>query len=186
MGSIREMNEANEVIISMKRSRTSQVRVPAQERSTAMVEAIMEASCAVALERGTRRTTIRAVAARAGCGVGSVYDYFRSRDDLLLRTRKRLASLDGTAAPAKSLEAVVHLALALRAEGDAGRPTAVARVTSLLAAMAKERGLAIDPTYWSPIAETVVASASDDDELANQNVRDWLGSLLDAPALRQA
>lgn len=46
---------------------------------------ILEAAAAVFAERGFRATRIDDVAARAGIGKGTVYEYFRSKEDLFMR-----------------------------------------------------------------------------------------------------
>jgi AcrR family transcriptional regulator len=46
---------------------------------------ILEAAAAVFAERGFRTTRVADVAERAGIGKGTVYEYFRSKEDLFLR-----------------------------------------------------------------------------------------------------
>jgi TetR/AcrR family transcriptional regulator, repressor for uid operon len=46
---------------------------------------ILEAAAAVFAERGFRKTRVADVAERAGIGKGTVYEYFRSKEDLFLR-----------------------------------------------------------------------------------------------------
>jgi AcrR family transcriptional regulator len=62
--------------------------------------AILEAAAAVFAERGFRTTRVADVAARAGIGKGTVYEYFRSKEDLFLRlfdwyTNEAFASMLG-------------------------------------------------------------------------------------------
>jgi AcrR family transcriptional regulator len=59
---------------------------------------ILEAAAAVFAERGFRTTRVADVAVRAGIGKGTVYEYFRSKEDLFLRlfdwyTREAFASM---------------------------------------------------------------------------------------------
>ena len=49
---------------------------PLQARSRDTVEAIIEATIQILLSRRTSRLTTKAIAARAGVSVGSVYQYF--------------------------------------------------------------------------------------------------------------
>lgn len=62
--------------------------------------AILEAAAAVVAERGFRTTRVADVAERAGIGKGTVYEYFRSKEDLFLRlfdwyTNEAFASMLG-------------------------------------------------------------------------------------------
>ena len=58
-------------------------RVPKQERSRRLVDAILEASRIVLAESGAEALTTVNVAHRAGVSVGSFYQYFAGRDALL-------------------------------------------------------------------------------------------------------
>ncbi len=60
-----------------------QRKLPRQERSAATVDAIVEATARLLVERGYEGTTTRRVAERAGVSVGSLYQYFPSRDALV-------------------------------------------------------------------------------------------------------
>lgn len=74
-------------------------KVPTQGRSRQMVDALIEATARTIAERGWQATTTNHIAARAGVSVGSLYQYFEGREDLLaaLMDRERtriLARLD--------------------------------------------------------------------------------------------
>jgi AcrR family transcriptional regulator len=58
-------------------------KAPRQERSRSAVEAILTATLEKLTRAGEGAVTIQAVAARAGVGVGSLYDYFRDRESIL-------------------------------------------------------------------------------------------------------
>lgn len=58
-------------------------KAPVQERSRAMVEAILEATVRVLLSRGYQGTTTIRVAERAGVSVGSLYQYFPNKEALV-------------------------------------------------------------------------------------------------------
>ncbi len=58
-------------------------RLPKQERSRRLVEAIHEAARRVLVEGGPEALTTVNVAARAGVSVGSLYQYFAGREALL-------------------------------------------------------------------------------------------------------
>lgn len=69
-------------------------KTPTQGRSRQTVDALVEATARTIAERGWPATTTNHVAAKAGVSVGSLYQYFESREDLLAalieRERARL------------------------------------------------------------------------------------------------
>ena len=70
---------------SMPRARNAiRRRMPKQERSRRLVEAIVEAARITLMESGLDSLTTVNVAQRAGVSVGSLYQYFAGRDALLL------------------------------------------------------------------------------------------------------
>ncbi|WP_328916853.1 MULTISPECIES: TetR/AcrR family transcriptional regulator [unclassified Streptomyces] len=81
-------------------------RVPVQRRSTERLERILDACARLLDEGGYERLSTRAVAARAGVPIGSVYRFFsdkramadalahRNLDEFLARTAARLAGPD--------------------------------------------------------------------------------------------
>ena len=58
-------------------------KTPVQERSTATVEAILQATIQVLLSAGKEKLTTTQVAARAGVSVGTLYQYFPNKSSLL-------------------------------------------------------------------------------------------------------
>jgi len=64
---------------SRRRSR----RVPAQERSRRLVQAVREAGVLILSEEGPDALTTTRIAERAGVSVGSLYQYFENRDAVL-------------------------------------------------------------------------------------------------------
>jgi AcrR family transcriptional regulator len=64
-------------------SPTKPRKVPKQERSKATVEAILEAAAQLLVELRYARMTTAKVAARAGVSVGSLYQYFPTKDALV-------------------------------------------------------------------------------------------------------
>jgi AcrR family transcriptional regulator len=69
---------------SMVRARNAiRRRLPKQERSRRLVDAILEAARIVLAESGPEALTTVNVAQRAGVSVGSLYQYFAGRDALL-------------------------------------------------------------------------------------------------------
>jgi AcrR family transcriptional regulator len=66
-------------------------RTPRQTRSAATVEAILEAAFQVLEADGAAGLNTNAVAARAGVSVGSIYQYFGNKDDILAGLARREA-----------------------------------------------------------------------------------------------
>jgi AcrR family transcriptional regulator len=62
---------------------------PVQARSTASVDAILEATIQVLLSEGKERLTTTKVALRAGVSVGTLYQYFPNKSSLLQAALKR-------------------------------------------------------------------------------------------------
>jgi AcrR family transcriptional regulator len=64
-------------------------KTPSQGRSRQMVDALVEATARTIAERGWQGTTTNHIAVRAGVSVGSLYQYFESREDLLAALMER-------------------------------------------------------------------------------------------------
>jgi AcrR family transcriptional regulator len=64
-------------------------KTPVQARSTASVEAILEATIQVLLDVGKERLTTTKVALRAGVSVGTLYQYFPNKSALLQAVLER-------------------------------------------------------------------------------------------------
>jgi AcrR family transcriptional regulator len=64
-------------------------KLPRQARSQATVDALLDATAQVLVERGYARTTTNAVAERAGVSVGSLYQYFPNKDALVAALHER-------------------------------------------------------------------------------------------------
>jgi len=64
-------------------------KLPRQSRSVATVEALVEATALLLSQRGYRGATTRLIAERAGVSVGSLYQYFPSRDALVTSVLER-------------------------------------------------------------------------------------------------
>jgi AcrR family transcriptional regulator len=84
--------------------RTRARKRPKQARSAATVEGILEAAARVFVKLGFAKATTNRIAEAAGISVGSLYQYFPSKDalavELLRRYRERLAHLLGERARA--------------------------------------------------------------------------------------
>lgn len=89
-------------------------KVPRQQRSSATVEAILEAAARILERGGLDAFTTNAVAAMAGVSVGSLYQYFPGKEALLAElVRKSRAVLVGRIEairqdPPETLDALVH------------------------------------------------------------------------------
>jgi len=83
-------------VVKPKRSRIAAARKPKQERSRDTVDAILTAATRVFVREGYARATTNRIAKTAGVSVGSVYQYFPSKDaiatELLRRYRERLVA----------------------------------------------------------------------------------------------
>ena len=64
-------------------------RRPTQARSLATVEAILDAAAHILDNQGPGAFTTNLVAARAGVSIGSLYQYFANKDELLLALMRR-------------------------------------------------------------------------------------------------
>ena len=64
-------------------------KLPRQARSQVTVDALLDATAQVLVERGYARLTTNAVAERAGVSVGSLYQYFPNKDALVAALHER-------------------------------------------------------------------------------------------------
>ena len=101
---------------------------PVQARSTASVEAILEATTQVLLSVGKERLTTTRVALRAGVSVGTLYQYFPNKSALLQAALKR--HLDEVT---KAVELVCK-----EQKGNTLRQMGTALITSFLSAKMKD------------------------------------------------
>ena len=76
------MPQRSQVVLEPRKS-------PVQARSTASVEAILEATVQVLLDVGKERLTTTRVASRAGVSVGTLYQYFPNKIALLQAALQR-------------------------------------------------------------------------------------------------
>ena len=74
-----------------KKTPTAPRKTPQQERSRFMVTSILDATARVLVEVGFSRTSTNLVAERAGVSVGSLYQYFPSREALIAGVGRRYA-----------------------------------------------------------------------------------------------
>lgn len=62
---------------------------PRQERSSKVVDRILDAALILTREQGTKTPTTLAIAQRAGLSVGSIYQYFPNKEAILLDLARR-------------------------------------------------------------------------------------------------
>lgn len=65
---------------------------PRQQRSSKLVDRILDAALILTREQGTKTPTTLAIAQRAGLSVGSVYQYFPNKEAILLDLARRWLS----------------------------------------------------------------------------------------------
>jgi AcrR family transcriptional regulator len=81
-------------------------KAPKQARSRVLVEAVLDSAIdLVAREDGEARTTVQEVAARAGIGIGSLYDWFEDRSSVLAGVVARVTARNLEAFEEKLAEA---------------------------------------------------------------------------------
>ena len=95
-----------------QREQLSPRKTPRQRRSTATVDAIVEAAARVFAEGGYGRANTNRIAETAGVSIGSLYEYFPNKDAILVAVAER--HLAGMMAD------VEHLLVA-QAQGQGGR-----------------------------------------------------------------
>jgi len=64
-------------------------KTPRQQRSKATVDAILKAASRILVDEGYEATTTRGVAERAGVSIGSLYQYFPSKEALVMAIAER-------------------------------------------------------------------------------------------------
>ena len=92
-------------------------KTPVQARSSASVEAIMQATIQVLLKDGKAKLTTTRIAERAGVSVGTLYQYFPNKRSLLQALLK---------------EHLDHVALALESTCEAVQGTSLARMAEAI------------------------------------------------------
>jgi AcrR family transcriptional regulator len=99
-------------------------KLPTQARSRARVEAILQAAGTLLGEVGYDAVTTNLIAERAGVPVGSIYQFFETKDDiiaaLVARFQERIRKLAGEELDAASAARDRHAFIATLVEGIAG------------------------------------------------------------------
>ena len=108
-------------------------RKPKGDKRERTRAALLEAARALIQEKGYERTTLEAVARRAGMTTGAIYGNFRNRDELFIALGQTYwAPIKPSLTPGATFpEAMRALAKATLAAVDERRPVAVGRLTGL-------------------------------------------------------
>lgn len=126
------------------RARTTPRKRPRQERSQALVEVLLEAAARVFVKEGYAKATTNRIAAAAGVSVGSLYQYFPSKDALAVELLRRYR---------EGLAQRVASSLA-----EATRETFAGLVQKLLLDLLRGGGL--DPTLHRVLIEQVLRTSA--------------------------
>lgn len=106
----------------MKKPLNSQRKLPKQDRSKAIVEAIFEATVRILPKIGSQNITTKKIADFAGVSIGSLYQYFPNKESVLTgimdmtakikkaEIQKRIDSIDGKSM-VEATDAMVDLGL---------------------------------------------------------------------------
>ena len=134
-----------------------EAREPKRERGKLRVAALMDAGAAVIAERGYGAATMTEIAARAGASIGSLYQFFPSKEvlaeALLKRYGERMAS---------ALDAVV-------ARADGASPQAISEgLISVMTDLKADRAAAL-----------VLLDARDESKTARQKLREIMLSRIE-------
>jgi AcrR family transcriptional regulator len=97
-----------------RRPRTDPRKLPRQERSRVTVDALLTAAAHILVESGYERASVNRIARRAGVSIGSLYQYFPTKDALVAAVIRRhsgqmIASFEKDLADAATLP--LHLAV---------------------------------------------------------------------------
>jgi AcrR family transcriptional regulator len=119
----------------------AEAKEPKRERGKQRVASLLDAGAALFAEKGYEATTMTEIAARAGAAIGSLYQFFPSKEVLAQAlfsryTERAMALLDDlmerapAASPIQLADILVDLMLELRTDRDATRtlPDAVANI----------------------------------------------------------
>jgi AcrR family transcriptional regulator len=113
------------------RPRTIPRKQPSQERSKAMVDVILRATARVLVKEGYDKTSTNKVAAAAGVSVGSLYQYFPSKEALVAALIERHTA-DMVAIIEQAAEAYMDAPLEVAVRGVVATMIAVHRVDPVL------------------------------------------------------
>ena len=67
---------------------SSYIREPKQSRSKASLERLLKSAAELLTEKGYAEFTLQEVSARAQVSIGSIYNRFKSKDDLIRQIQK--------------------------------------------------------------------------------------------------
>lgn len=102
-----------------RRVRTESRKTPRQARASTTVEVVLQAAAHILERQGLAGFTTNAIAAKAGVSIGSLYQYFPSKEAILARLTSDLLARD-RALFAERLAQTEGLSLEARAEAFVG------------------------------------------------------------------
>lgn len=123
---------------------------PRQTRSKARVEALIDATAEEIASRGLAETTTNHIAERAGVSIGSLYQYFEDKDDLVAALLRRLSG---------EIASAVDATLAANMDADV-RTVVRSLLETALTAMDGRSGLYLELTRnWHLLRTLTVVEA---------------------------
>lgn len=123
---------------------------PVQRRSQETFDALVEATTVLLVERGYARTTTNHIAARAGVGIASLYEYFPGKDAIVAQVAERLVAR----VLARFGEGAAH------ATGGSGAESMRQWIEWIHDTMARERKLVAVFLYQVPFTEELACIRS--------------------------
>ena len=75
--------------MAARRAKTTPRKLPRQERSTATVDAILQAAAYILVKHGWEGLNTNRVAERAGVNIASLYQYFPSKEAIVVELQRR-------------------------------------------------------------------------------------------------
>ncbi len=132
---------------------------------------------------GVRRTTMNAIAAEAGVAKATLYNHFRTKDEVLAATALELASVLSRSCVEVAERDGLAAALAHACTGLAGSSTRSALAATEPAALVAALQAAVGPSTRALVTEVLAAAGLVDADLAAVDVvLHWLAGQLLAPA----
>lgn len=103
-----------------KKDLKNQRRKPTQARALAKYQAILEASAQVLVEKGYRGATTEAIALEADVSIGTLYEYFKNKDDIFtIYLNQQVASV------------MAEIAMQVRTEDDLSTTDLIERMVEM-------------------------------------------------------
>jgi AcrR family transcriptional regulator len=147
----------------MRRSTADPRKIPQQKRARETVDAIVEAATRICREQGYAATNVNEVARVAGVSVGSLYQYFPSKEALVAEVGRRLGQrmLDAFHGPEGGIADLAFVPLPEAVQGIVRRSLTAFRVDpelrrAIADVPAAERAIDV-PEFDAILAEALAA-----------------------------